>query len=495
MQEGFKYFSAKMSANWANPTGTICMIADPSTTPPERAVLKAVRRAVHVVLDSGIHIPVAANETLFDTGAVQMNYCSLAFFQMHKRQLKPQTRACQGFTATVADGRVTKVDNVVSMTLRFKQPDMSECCMNGDFYVLENLPVSIVIGLTDIIIKLSGLFTAMIDDAVNEIADPPEQDATPEEAAKETNMDLPASPFAMHFFEMLSDDSSCQAYPYNIHALVAYRGDPLDRLTMEFLIRHRDGLEAWIPWTESLFATLAYETYCKSVPALFPLVTRPSVTRQLIRDMNKRTITEVAGVVSHYGYSDAVVVGHDWGGSLAWSFSAVYPSMVSKLVVLAGPNMKLYVENISLEQTLRSFYFLLFQVPVLPELYISLNDYEVVEQLMQSGLYSGSSLTSEDITMTKYFFSQPDVCRCGVNFYRNMFSMTINDWRQLEQKIEVPCLVIWGDSDCHLSTSLCKNLQSAAPKAELVVLEGCTHWVQLERPEEVNALMAKFISS
>lgn len=89
---------------------------------------------------------------------------------------------------------------------------------------------------------------------------------------------------------------------------------------------------------------------------------------------------------------------------------------------------------------------------------MKLNNFEIIDELMQTGVYPASSLTSKDIKMTKYFFSQPDVCRAAINLYRNIFMMTLNEWRQFGQKIDVPVLVIWGDRDRHLLTSLCDNL-------------------------------------
>ena len=81
---------------------------------------------------------------------------------------------------------------------------------------------------------------------------------------------------------------------FEIDKFLAYRGEPLTRTTMDFLIRYKDGTEMWIPWNEDIFHTVAYEDYCKSIPALFPIVTRLSVSNRLISEMNKRPITEVA---------------------------------------------------------------------------------------------------------------------------------------------------------------------------------------------------------
>ncbi len=65
---------------------------------------------------------------------------------------------------------------------------------------------------------------------------------------------------------------------------------------------------------------------------------------------------------------------HDCGGIVAWAVAGRYPSLVDRLAVLAAPHLLLYLKNLTLEQRARSYYFLWFLLPVLPELLLLNND-------------------------------------------------------------------------------------------------------------------------
>jgi hypothetical protein len=80
---------------------------------------------------------------------------------------------------------------------------------------------------------------------------------------------------------------------YQIDAFLAYRGEPLKRRTMEFLVRFCDGDEIWLPWSQDLFNTVQYETFCRSKPELVPLVYTEKVASQRIKSTNRSPILAV----------------------------------------------------------------------------------------------------------------------------------------------------------------------------------------------------------
>jgi hypothetical protein len=78
-----------------------------------------------------------------------------------------------------------------------------------------------------------------------------------------------------------------------VDCFLAYRGDPMKRTTMEFLVRFRDSSEHWLPWSEDLFITVQYEDFCRLKPPLFPLIYRVNESRRQINQLNKTPITSV----------------------------------------------------------------------------------------------------------------------------------------------------------------------------------------------------------
>jgi hypothetical protein len=78
-----------------------------------------------------------------------------------------------------------------------------------------------------------------------------------------------------------------------VDKFLAYKGDPMSRLSMEFLVRFADGSTHWLPWSDDLFTTIPYEDYVRSVPELFPLLYRVKEAKAIISDINKSPILHI----------------------------------------------------------------------------------------------------------------------------------------------------------------------------------------------------------
>jgi hypothetical protein len=78
-----------------------------------------------------------------------------------------------------------------------------------------------------------------------------------------------------------------------IDKILAYRGDPLKRLSTSFLVRFMDGDEIWLPWSDDLFSTIQYEEYCRKIPALFPLIHRLKESKRELSNLNNTPISRV----------------------------------------------------------------------------------------------------------------------------------------------------------------------------------------------------------
>lgn len=102
---------------------------------------------------------------------------------------------------------------------------------------------------------------------------------------------------------------------HEVSCFLAYRGDPMIRTTMEFLVLFKDNTKLWLPWSNDLFSTVQYETFCSSVPALFPLLYRLEEARKIIAEIRKAPITEVQpGTMV---YVDIRCYGATWYSKLA----------------------------------------------------------------------------------------------------------------------------------------------------------------------------------
>jgi hypothetical protein len=101
---------------------------------------------------------------------------------------------------------------------------------------------------------------------------------------------------------------------FEIDKFLAYKGDPLHRRRMDFLIRFCDGAELWLPWSLDLFNTIPYENFCRANPELRPLLFPPKKAKEDIARLQESVISEVhPGVVV---YVDLRSYGSDWYDTL-----------------------------------------------------------------------------------------------------------------------------------------------------------------------------------
>src|SRR5262249_42468870 len=91
---------------------------------------------------------------------------------------------------------------------------------------------------------------------------------------------------------------------------------------------------------------------------------------------------DVLGLIRALGRDQARVVGHDWGGGIAWYFALTQPAAVEKLAVLNCPHPAIFARALrtNLRQLRRSWYMFFFQLPRLPEWVLSRADFAALER-------------------------------------------------------------------------------------------------------------------
>ena len=204
-------------------------------------------------------------------------------------------------------------------------------------------------------------------------------------------------------------------------------------------------------------------------------------------------IKDVAGVIQGLGYETCVLVGHDWGGAIAWFFAYAHPEMVEKLIVLNIPHPAKFAEAFrsNLQQLQRSWYIFFFQLPLIPELLLQWDDYAAIARAFIEAAIDKSAFSLEDIEAYKDAAAKRGALTAMVNYYRNVFQGLLNqpEWGTLS----IPTLMIWGENDTALGTELTYNTQAYVPDIEIHYIPDCSHWVQQEQPELVNQYMRHFL--
>jgi len=209
---------------------------------------------------------------------------------------------------------------------------------------------------------------------------------------------------------------------------------------------------------------------------------------------------DIEGLIGSLGESSAVLVAHDWGGGVAWPFASHYPHMVDRLVILNCPPPAVLMRHLMKNpaQVRRSYYMFLFQLPWLPEAFMRARDYELIERAFRGWSIDKSAFSDHDIIMFKEAAAKPGALTGGINYYRAAFRQLLGS-RGRDQgggaKVRCPTLVIWAENDKALGKEMTYDFHTQVEGAlEIRYVPECSHWVQQERPDEVNEYMGEFLA-
>lgn len=200
---------------------------------------------------------------------------------------------------------------------------------------------------------------------------------------------------------------------------------------------------------------------------------------------------DVVGLVRHAGGERAHVVGHDWGGGIAWWLGIHRPEVVDRLAILNSPHPTAFLRELRRPgQLLRSWYMFFFQLPWLPEWAIRRGNFADLARTFRKA--RPGAFSKRDIEQYKEALGQQGALTAAINYYRAMF----RNFRLLRGPLPVvpaPTLLLWGKDDDYLSVGLTEGLESAVPDLRRALIEA-THWVQCDAPDEVNRLLIDFLA-
>ena len=207
-------------------------------------------------------------------------------------------------------------------------------------------------------------------------------------------------------------------------------------------------------------------------------------------------LKDVEGVIRGLGYESCILVGHDWGGAIAWSFAYAYPDLVDRLIVMNLPHPAKFMEGIKTpQQLLRSWYIFLFQLPWLPELLLQWNDYQAIESVFAGTAIDKTAFSPTDLEAYKDAAAKRGALTAMLNYYRNIFQSLLNDKPQEWSVLNIPTLMIWGEEDTALGKELTYETEKLVNSLQIKYISNCSHWVQQEQPQLVNQYMREFLQT
>jgi pimeloyl-ACP methyl ester carboxylesterase len=208
-------------------------------------------------------------------------------------------------------------------------------------------------------------------------------------------------------------------------------------------------------------------------------------------------VNDVVSLIRQLGYTRAIVAGHDWGGTIAWSLAIAYPHRVERLIALNIPHPALIAQALgrNWRQTLRSWYMFFFQLPFLPEALIRANKYAFVERVFRGMALDKSRFGDAELAQFTAALAQPGALTAAINYYRALIQQGARGmFHGTRMRVQAPTLMIWGEQDAFLGKELTYGTERFVQDLRIRYIPYCSHWVQQEHPTRVNEYILEFLS-
>lgn len=206
-------------------------------------------------------------------------------------------------------------------------------------------------------------------------------------------------------------------------------------------------------------------------------------------------LRDIQGLIQGLGYEKAVIVGHDWGGALAWAFAIRYPQMTERLIVLNAPHPGAFARELrTLNQLRKSWYMFVFQLPWLPEWALSRNHASAIGRMLRGSAVQKEAFTRDITAKYQVAMSKPGAMTASLNYYRQLFRTFPRQRPDEHVHVSAPTLLIWGEQDIALGIELTHGLDQWVDNLHIEYIADSGHWVQQEQPEKVSHLMVDFLS-
>lgn len=219
----------------------------------------------------------------------------------------------------------------------------------------------------------------------------------------------------------------------------------------------------------------------------YNLSDKPKGRRTYHLDVLAQDVVSLADALERRSFH---LVGHDWGGLVAWWTASRYPDRIERLVAINAPHPAIagaYMRRHP-SQMLRSSYIGFFQIPFLPEALFSAQDHRALKRALLRTSRKGT-FSNDDLAQYECAWEQPGALTGMLNWYR---ALPLKPADNPSEKLPMPVLVIWGMGDRFLEFGLCEASLALCNQGKAKRFETATHWVHLEEAEAVSTELIAF---
>ncbi len=194
-------------------------------------------------------------------------------------------------------------------------------------------------------------------------------------------------------------------------------------------------------------------------------------------------VADVLALADVLGLTQFNLAGHDWGALVSWNLVENHPERLKRLAILNVPHPRIMNKFLkeNYRQRLKSWYAFFFQLPIVPEIVLGAFNWGLLARQMRR------SFSEAELNRYRAAWSQPGAMTAMLNWYRCLFRLSPQAIGK--KKIQLPTLMIWGKLDPHLMWQMAPGSIDLCENGRLEYLEDATHWVQQDKPDQVNQLL------
>jgi pimeloyl-ACP methyl ester carboxylesterase len=184
----------------------------------------------------------------------------------------------------------------------------------------------------------------------------------------------------------------------------------------------------------------------------------------------------IHGLVTERGYDEILLVGHDWGGAVAYSYAAQYRAAVRRLVVI-----EMLVPGFGWD-------------PDVPEMLTAGRERAYMTMFLRTmGAYDPTAVTDDDIDEYVQCYTAPGAWHAAFEYYRAWFDDVRQNQAHAATPLATPVLAIGGAFSSGPFPEL--SLREVANDVTGCIIERCGHWVASEQPDELIGALLGFLGA
>lgn len=202
-----------------------------------------------------------------------------------------------------------------------------------------------------------------------------------------------------------------------------------------------------------------------------------------------RLLEDVTALIDASKAQRVILVGHDWGGIIAWYYAMRQPTSVEALVVLNAPHPACFEREVRRwRQLRRSWYMLMFQIPRLPEAVLGAGHARAIGTIFEIMRVRPEYLSDDVVHLYRQQACEPGALTAMLNYYR----AALRGGGAARQRklgypvINVPTLVIWGLQDEALVQQNLEALNQFVANLTILMMDRAGHFVHQDEPQRIT---------